>query len=169
MDFAGYIDRFHDLKNRGVWENFYSHIADELTRQKISLDNVFFVNTPAFVAYYSENDGTIIDRPASHYAVVCTRTVLIEKNFNKKKEICFYDRQYKAGDKMLSKPLATFNYRLNWNESAFGQDFDLMEALKKFLNSKKHLAVFLYVDASFFDTLKSTKIVRLATLDTSQL
>lgn len=163
-----FVDEFNALTNKQVWEKFYSHIANVLAVNKIPLDNVFFVNTPAFVVFYSEKDKAIIQKPASDYSEFITREVIFEKCI-KEKPKCFFKRTAIEGDKIVSKPLSSLSYRLNWNESLFGEEFDSMRALRKFINSKRHLPVFLYVDASFFENLEKTKIVRLSTLDMSRV
>lgn len=168
MDMRNLIDEFNATSNKQVWEKFYSHIANVLMINKIPLDNVFFVNTPAFVVFYSEKDKAIIQKPAADYSEFFTRRVIIEK-CAKEKPKCFYKRKAIEGDKILSKPLSSMNYRLNWNESMYGETFDSMRALRKFVNSKSHLPIFLYVDASFFENLEKTKIIRLGTLDLSRV
>lgn len=159
-------DEFNALTNKQVWDKFYSYIADVLTVNKIPLDNVFFVNTPNFVIYISEIDKAIIQRPASYYTKLTTRNVIVEKsNSPNKKFCCYYDMERKSGDKILSKALSSMNVKLNWKKRI--GEFSSMEALCKYIKSKSHIPLFFYVDFGFFDTLEKTKIIRIATLDSS--
>ena len=162
-------DEFNTLKNRSAWDKLHSHIADILTINKVPLENVFFVNTPAFLVFMSEIDKSIVGKPASDFSDFVTRKVIVEKCKESKKFECFHHRGHKSGDKIVSRPLCVMSYKLNWNESNYGEDYDLMKALSRFIKSKSHLPLFFYVDASFFDTIQQTKIIRVATLDTTAI
>jgi hypothetical protein len=163
------MDEFNTKQNKNAWDELHKHIASVLTANHIPLDNVFFVNTPGFLVFLSENDNSIIQRPASDYSEFLTRKVIFEKCKQPKKFDCFFHRNRVANDKIVSKPLSVMSYRLNWNESSYGSDYDLMKSLRTFIKTKSHLPIFMYVDASFFDTIQETKIIRVATLDTTAI
>lgn len=155
----------HINKDSAAWDVLYSSIANFLTINNINLDNIFFVNSPMFVVFLSELDNAIVQRPASSFSDFINRKVLVEKCKSSKRFLCFYNRDFIAGDTLTSKSLNVMSLRLNWNESNYGDEYDLMKALKSFTKSKSHLPIFLYVDAGFFETLQLTKIIRVATLD----
>ena len=168
MEFPiNYLDEFNIKQNKSAWDILHSHIANILTINHIPLDNVFFVKTPGFIVYLSRLDNSIIQHPASDFSEFVTRKVIIEKcktpiTFN-----YYFRREPTSEDKITTKPLSVMSYRLNWNKSNYGDEYDLMKALKKFIKSKSHLALFMYVDTNFFDTIQQTKILRVATLDVS--
>jgi len=161
------ISEFNAGKNRHVLEDYHRYVANILTLNKVPLDNVFFVGTPAFVVLYSKLDKAILQRPASDYCDLITRKVIFEKCKIDKKFKCFYHRQITEMEKLESRPLSSYSYRLNWNESMYGEEFDCMKALTNYIKSKSHLPIFIYVDEDFLNTIKRTKIVRAATLDFS--
>lgn len=163
------INEFNVSQNRKVWEEFHKYIASTLMSNDIPLDNVFFVNTPAFVVCLSDYDNSIIQRPASDYSLFITRRVIVEKIKESKKFNHFYSREPISGERMLTRNMSVASYRLNWNESVYGSGYDVMKSLKKFIKSKSHLALFLYVDSDFLQTIQSTKIIRVATLDTTSI
>jgi hypothetical protein len=163
-------------KNR---DNFHSYIANVLAINKIPLENVFFINTPNSVVLYSSYDKAIMQRPAADYSKFITRKVIFEKCKYPKKYTCFFHREdvdhvgqvidRPLGEKIISRPIGTMTYALNWNESCYGEEFDIMESLRKFVQKKSHLPIFMYIDfeSDFFETLKTTKRIRIATLDTT--
>jgi hypothetical protein len=167
MNFRNFIDEFNSKQNKNAWDALHTYVADVLTVNNVPLDNVFFVNTPGFIVFISEYDKSIIHRPASDYSEFVTRKVIFEKCKQPKKFDCFFHRIGMPGDKINTLTLSVMSYRLNWNESNYGEEYDLMKSLKSFIKSKSHLPIFLYVDASFFDTIQQTKIIRVATLDTT--
>lgn len=156
-------DDFNALTNKEVWEKFYSFIADTLSINKIPLENIFFVNTPAFVVLISEIDKAIIQKSASYYTKYITRDVIIEKNKSLNKRFrCYFDIERKPGDKIISRPLSVMTIRINWKKSI--NEFDSMKALCEYVKAKSNLPIFLYVDASFFENLQNTQTIRVATL-----
>ena len=161
------ISEFNAGKNRHVLEDYHRYVANILAANKVPLDNVFFVSTPAFLVFYSKVDKAILQRPASDYCDFITRKVIFEKCKIDKKFKCYYHRQTTEAEALISRPLASMSYRLNWNESMYGEEFDCMKALSKYIKSKSHLPIFMYVDEDFFNTIKRTKIIRAATLDFS--
>ncbi len=162
MVFRNFIDEFNATSNAGIWDSFYSYIANSLTVRGVPLDNVFFVNTPGFVVMFSERDKAIVHKKASSYSSFIIRKVLVEKCTGKKEFTCFYDRQYFLGDKISTRPYHVLSYRLNWNETAYGNEYDFFKSFSKFIKERSHWAIFLYVDESFFDTLNDTKMIRVA-------
>ncbi len=167
MDSKNFNDEFNTKKNKSSWDILHSYIANILTVNHIPLDNVFFVNTPNFVVYFSEIDNAIFQRPAMDFSDFITRKVIIEKCPISIKFHSIYSRESQPQDKIISRAYNTMSYRLNWNESHYGDGYDIMSSIKTFFKSKSHLAVFLYVDDSFFETIQQTKIIRVATLDTT--
>jgi hypothetical protein len=157
-------DEFNKVQNTKVWDEFCKYIANILIIHKVPLENVYFVNTPAFLTFFSETDKSIVQRPAADYSEFFTRRVLIEKCKNKKSG-CFFHRKSTELDKISSKSLSVASFRLNWNESMYGKEFDLMQSLKNFIKSKSHLNIFLYIHSDFFESIEKTKIIRVATLD----
>ena len=153
-----------------VIDNFHSHIANVLSINQVPLDNVFFINTPNSIVFYSSYDKSIMQRPAADYSNFFTRKVIFEKCKQSKKYTCFHNRKKEISeDNIETKALSVMNYKLNWNESCYGKEFDMMKSLRKFIESKSHLPIFLYVDSEndFFETLQKTKKIRVATLDTT--
>jgi hypothetical protein len=165
MTFRNFTDEFNSSQNKKALDAFHAYVADILTHNKIPLDNVFFVSSPGFVAFISEFDKSIIHRPASDYSNFITRKVIFEKCKQSKKFDCYFYRQTVAGDKIISKTLSVMSYQLDWNKSVYGENYDLMTSLKKFIKSKSHLPIFMYVDTNFFQTIQETKIIRVAILD----
>jgi len=161
------ISEFNAGKNRHALEDYHRYVANVLTANKVPLDNVFFVGTPAFLVCYSTLDKAIIQRPASDYCDLITRKVIFEKCKVDKKFKCYYHRPTMEAEALASKPLASMSYRLNWNESMYGEEFDCMKALSKYIKSKNHLPIFMYVDEDFLNTIRRTKTIRAATLDFS--
>lgn len=162
-----YSNEFNTLKNKNAWDILHSHIADVLITNEVPVDNVFFVNTPGFIVLYSNYDKTIIQKPASEFSNFTTRRVIFEKS-NKNKTFHYINQHTNLNQKVVSIPLSVMTYRLNWNESLYGESYDLMKSLKTFFKSKSHLPIFLYADGDFFDTLKQTKMIRVATLNLSE-
>lgn len=169
MVFRNFIDEFNTQKNSGIWDAFYSYIANSLILRGVSLDNVFFVNTPGFVVMFSERDKAIVHKTAASYSNLIVRKVIFEKCIIEKKFTCFYDRQYLPGDKVTTKPFNTITYRLNWNKTAYGDEYDFFKSISKFIKERSHLAIFLYVDDNFFDTMQNTQMIRVALINTKHL
>jgi len=163
MNFHPAINRFLDINNQKVWEGFYTSVANELAKSEIPLENVFFVNTPGFTAFLTEG-GCVVQKPASDYVQIHTRKVIVEKDDFKKFKY-YSNNVYSPDEKIVSKSCSVNSYRLNWNASLFGEDFDLMRAFKKYIESKSQFAIFLYIDSSFFSTIKETKIIRASILN----
>lgn len=155
---------FDIVQNRNVWDDFCKYIANNLAIHDIPLENLYFVNSPGFLIFFTENDRRIIQRPASDYSEFITRRVLVEKSKINRYE-CYFHKKRKKDDKIVSQPHSVMSYRLNWKKSFYGEEFDLMESLRIFLKSKNHLSVFLYIDSDFFETIKKTSIIRIATID----
>jgi hypothetical protein len=161
------LDKFNTIKNESSWDKLHTYVASILTVNGIPLENVFFVNTPSFVAFFSEFDNAIFQRPASDFSTLSTRKVIVEKCKQSIKFKCVYDRKLIIADKIISKSYSVMNYKLNWNASSYGDGFDLMNSMRVFLKSKSHLAIFLYVDDSFFETIQDKQIIRIVALDTT--
>lgn len=153
------------LNKNDAWKILYAELADYFVLNNIPIDNIFFANTPAFVVLTSEIDKAIMNDAAINYTTLIMRSVLVEK-FQQKhaKFIRYFDREPIPGDKMKATPVHTMSYRLNWNESIYGHEFDLIKALKTFIKSKSHCALFLYVEIDFLENLQLTKIIRVATI-----
>lgn len=130
-----YSDEFNTLKNKNAWDVLHSYIADVLISNEVPVDNVFFVNTPGFIVLYSQHDKTIVQKPASEFSKLTTRRVIFEK-INKFKKFNYINQHTNFNQRIVSMPLSVMTYRLNWNESLYGESYDLMKSLKHFSNLK---------------------------------
>lgn len=147
-----------------TWDERQSDVAYFFAVNGIPSDNVFFVQTPGFIAFQSEIDGSIMHTPASDLTNLITRRVIFEKCKNQKKFSCYFHRKAKSGDKIVTKPMSVTSYKLNWKEELYREDCDVIELLKDFIKQRSHLALFFYLEDDFLEKIQNENLVRVAHL-----
>lgn len=128
-----------------------AYVADLLTIHKISLDNVFFFNTPNFVAFFSQQDDSIMHIPASELTNLVTRKVLFEKCKHKRKFSLMSDGNNRNGDAIVTKTVSSSLYKFGYYQDSYNKDNFAL--LKKFLENRRHLAFFMYIGEDFMQNI----------------
>lgn len=155
-------------ESTGLRRKLFEQVASTLDVHNISLDNVYFMNTPNSAIFITNDSKTIFDYPASNYVVSATRRVLFEKtkyiykvqNFN---SISYVPKE--ASKTVISKFVNANSFFIGQkeNESTF-------MALKRTMEhyGRQHL-LFVYVYDDMIKNIEQGKVIRMALLDVNTI